>query len=123
MIRLPIRKLFSETVRILRVYNRLRFFRLTRILARIFITYRDRMEIRLDSSNISLRLFGFLQNVHVLHLSGNLQEKKNSPDFLINLYNMVYDVLANGDITYLRIGYSYDRNTELITGIEKNEQE
>ena len=53
------KKAFSETVRILRVYNRLRFFRLTRILAKIFIRYRDRMEIRLDSSNISLRLFGF----------------------------------------------------------------
>jgi len=53
------KKAFSETVRILRVYNRLMFFRLTRILAGIFIRYRDRMEIRLDSSNISLRLFGF----------------------------------------------------------------
>ena len=53
------KKAFSETVRILRIYNKLRFFRLTRILARIFIRYRDRMEIRLDSSNISLRLFGF----------------------------------------------------------------
>jgi glycosyltransferase involved in cell wall biosynthesis len=53
------KKAFSETVRILRVYNRLIFFRLTRILAGIFIRYRDRMEIRLDSSNISLRLFGF----------------------------------------------------------------
>jgi glycosyltransferase involved in cell wall biosynthesis len=53
------KKAFSETVRILRVYNRLRFFRLTRILAGIFIRYRDRMEIKLDSSNTSLRLFGF----------------------------------------------------------------
>ena len=53
------KKAFSETVRILRVYNRLRFLKLTRILAGIFIRYRDRMEIRLDSSNISLRLFGF----------------------------------------------------------------
>jgi glycosyltransferase involved in cell wall biosynthesis len=53
------KKTFSETVRILRVYNRLKFFRLTRILAGIFIRYRDRMEIRLDSSNISLRLFSF----------------------------------------------------------------
>jgi glycosyltransferase involved in cell wall biosynthesis len=53
------KKAFSETVRILRIYNRLRFFRLTRILAGIFIRYRDRMEIRLDSSNTSLRLFGF----------------------------------------------------------------
>jgi len=53
------KKAFSETVKILRVYNRLKLLRLTRILAGIFIRYRDRMEIRLDSSNISLRLFGF----------------------------------------------------------------
>jgi glycosyltransferase involved in cell wall biosynthesis len=53
------KKAFSETVRILRIYHKLRFFRLTLILAGIFIRYRERMEISLDSSNISLRLFGF----------------------------------------------------------------
>jgi glycosyltransferase involved in cell wall biosynthesis len=50
---------FSETVKILRIYNQLKFFGLTRIMAAIFIKYRDRMEIRLDSSNISLLLFAF----------------------------------------------------------------
>lgn len=50
---------FSKTNRILRLYNKLRFFRLTLIFTGIFIRYRDRMEIRLDSSNISLALFGF----------------------------------------------------------------
>jgi glycosyltransferase involved in cell wall biosynthesis len=53
------KKTFSDTVRILRVYNRLRFFRLTRILAGIYIRYRERIEIKLDSSNVSLKLFGF----------------------------------------------------------------
>ncbi len=53
------KKAFSKTVKILRVYNFLKFFRLTRILAGLFIRYRDRMEIRLESGNISLRLFGF----------------------------------------------------------------
>ena len=53
------KKSFSETVTLLRIYNKLRFLGLTRILAAIFIRYRDRMEIRLDSSNISLLLFGF----------------------------------------------------------------
>jgi glycosyltransferase involved in cell wall biosynthesis len=51
------KKAFSKTVKLLRVYNKLRFFRLTRILAGIFIRYRDRMEIRLESSNLSLSLF------------------------------------------------------------------
>jgi glycosyltransferase involved in cell wall biosynthesis len=50
---------FSETVLLLKIYNRLKYFGLTRLLAAIFIRYRDRMEIRLDSSKISLLLFGF----------------------------------------------------------------
>jgi GT2 family glycosyltransferase len=50
---------FSESVGMLRIYNRLSIFRLTRILAGIFIRYRERMEIRLDSANVSLYLFGF----------------------------------------------------------------
>lgn len=50
---------FSSTTRLLKNYNFLEMARLTRILAGIFIKYRERMEIRLDSSKISLRLFGF----------------------------------------------------------------
>jgi glycosyltransferase involved in cell wall biosynthesis len=53
------KRTFSETVSILRIYNKLKFLGLTRILAAIYIRYRDRMEIRLDSGNISLFLFGF----------------------------------------------------------------
>jgi glycosyltransferase involved in cell wall biosynthesis len=53
------KRTFSETVSILRIYNKLKFFGLTRILAAIYIRYRDRMEIRLDSANISLILFSF----------------------------------------------------------------
>ena len=53
------KKSFSETVRILAVYQKLRFLGLTRIFAALFIKYRERMEIRLDSSNISLLLFSF----------------------------------------------------------------
>ena len=36
------KKAFSETVRMLRLYNKLRHFRITRILAGIFIRYRDK---------------------------------------------------------------------------------
>lgn len=53
------RKVFSQTVSILRIYRILIFLHLGRILAGVFIRFRDRMEIRLDSSDISLRLFGF----------------------------------------------------------------
>ena len=51
------KKTFSRTVKIMRTYNCLRFFRLTNILALIYIRYRDRMEIRLESGKISLLLF------------------------------------------------------------------
>lgn len=53
------KKSFSETVLLLRVYNKLKYFGVTRILAAIFIKYRERMENRLDSGKISLKLFGF----------------------------------------------------------------
>ncbi|HEX2970593.1 MAG TPA: glycosyltransferase [Bacteroidales bacterium] len=53
------KRTFSETVRILGLYNKLEVLRLTRVLAGIFIKYRDRMEIRLDSNKISLNLFSF----------------------------------------------------------------
>ena len=53
------KRAFSSAVWMLRVYNRLYDLRLTRILAGIYIHYRDRMEISLDSANASLLLFGF----------------------------------------------------------------
>jgi hypothetical protein len=50
---------FSATVRMLQIYNILRIFRLTLILAGIYIRYRERMEIKIDSSNPQLWLFRF----------------------------------------------------------------
>lgn len=55
------KRAFTSLVRMLRAYNRLNAFRLTRILAGIYIHYRDRMEIRLDSADPSLRLFGLFR--------------------------------------------------------------
>jgi glycosyltransferase involved in cell wall biosynthesis len=51
------KKTFSSTVRLLRLFWWLKMFRLTRIFASIFIHYRERMEIHLDSSKVSLVLF------------------------------------------------------------------
>lgn len=51
------KRAFSETVRMLKLYHMLELFRMTRILAGLFIRYRDRMEIALDSKKVSLRLF------------------------------------------------------------------
>jgi glycosyltransferase involved in cell wall biosynthesis len=53
------KKTFSQTVRILRTYNYFKFFRLTGLLAKFYIRYRDRMEIRLESGKISVLLFRF----------------------------------------------------------------
>jgi glycosyltransferase involved in cell wall biosynthesis len=53
------KRAFSSTVRILRIYNRIRILRLNLVLAYIFIRFRERMEIRIDSSNPPLWLFSF----------------------------------------------------------------
>lgn len=53
------KRTFMSCVRILRIYNILRMFRITLILAGIFIRYRERMEIRIDSANPPLWLFSF----------------------------------------------------------------
>ncbi|MFZ0280402.1 MAG: hypothetical protein WAL29_02035, partial [Bacteroidales bacterium] len=53
------KRTFTSIVGLLRGYRRLRFFHLTRILAGLFIRYRDKMEIKLDSANASINLFKF----------------------------------------------------------------
>jgi glycosyltransferase involved in cell wall biosynthesis len=53
------KRTFSRTVKLMRTYNYLRFFRLTNIMARFYIRYRDRMEIRLESGRISVLLYRF----------------------------------------------------------------
>jgi len=50
---------FSSCETIIRTYSIIRFFRLTLLLASLFIRYRERMERRLDSTTASLRLFSF----------------------------------------------------------------
>jgi glycosyltransferase involved in cell wall biosynthesis len=53
------KKTFATTVRMLNHFRLLKLLHLTRILAGLFIRYRERMEIRLDSSKVSLHLFRF----------------------------------------------------------------
>jgi glycosyltransferase involved in cell wall biosynthesis len=48
---------FSSSVRLLQTYNRLSILRLNLILAGIFIRFRERMELRLDSSNPKLWMY------------------------------------------------------------------
>lgn len=51
------KKTFIKTVILLHTFRWVQLLRLTGLLAGFFIRYRDRMEIRLDSSSISLPLF------------------------------------------------------------------
>ncbi len=51
------KKTFSASVKMLRHYRLLRMFRSNVILAYFYIRYREKMERRLDSSTVSLRLF------------------------------------------------------------------
>jgi len=77
------KKAFSDTVRILKVYNILNVLRLTRILAGIFIRYRERMEIRLDSNRISLNLFRFYKICLFCTFREIHRRRKILPIFLI----------------------------------------
>jgi glycosyltransferase involved in cell wall biosynthesis len=53
------KRTFTSIVGLLKIYRWLKFFHLTRIIAGLFIRFRDRMELKLDSSQISIMLFKF----------------------------------------------------------------
>jgi glycosyltransferase involved in cell wall biosynthesis len=53
------KKAFSESAKMISIYSRLHFFRLTSILSSIYTKYSEKMEIKLDSNKISLTLFAF----------------------------------------------------------------
>jgi glycosyltransferase involved in cell wall biosynthesis len=55
------RRSFAQSVRLVWAYDRLRYFGITRFLAGIYIRYRERMEISLDSSKASLIIFGLFK--------------------------------------------------------------
>lgn len=53
------KRTFTSTVNLLRIFWYLKVLHMTRIFAGFFIRFRERMEIRLDSSKVSLPLFTF----------------------------------------------------------------
>ncbi|MBE0674558.1 MAG: glycosyltransferase family 2 protein [Bacteroidales bacterium] len=55
------RKAFAASVRLVRTYDFLAELGMSRILAGLFIRYRDRMEIALDSSKVSLVVFSIFK--------------------------------------------------------------
>lgn len=55
------KKMLASSVKMLRNYNWLHKFRLTLIITGIFVKFREKMELRLDSSNPPLCLFRFYE--------------------------------------------------------------
>jgi glycosyltransferase involved in cell wall biosynthesis len=75
------KRAFSASEQILRIYNKLHIFRLTRILAGIYIRYRDRMEKQLDSGKKSLLLFSFYK-MSMFCTFREIHKRKNILPFL-----------------------------------------
>lgn len=75
------KRTFSGIVNVLRTYNLLRFFRLTRVLARIYIGYRDRMEIRLESGKSPMLLLRFFKVSMFCTFREIHRRKKKNPVF------------------------------------------
>jgi GT2 family glycosyltransferase len=77
------KKTFSSTVRMIRNYGWLRIFRLTLILAGIFIRFRERMEIRIDSSDPHLWMFDFYKVCMFCTFREIHARKKTIPIFIL----------------------------------------
>ncbi len=72
------RKAFSSTVRILKLYNWIKLLRLGKMLAGIFIRYRDRMEIKLESPGKSLGVF-WLYKISMFCTYREIHQRKKTP--------------------------------------------
>lgn len=81
------RSTFSSTVRLLSNYNIIELLRFNRILAGIFIRYRERMEIRLDSADASLKLFS-LYKICMFCTFREIHRRKKSITFNPLLLNL-----------------------------------
>jgi GT2 family glycosyltransferase len=77
------KKTFSSTVRMIRVYRWLRILRLTLVLAGIFIRFRERMEIRIDSAHPHLSLFDFYKVSMFCTFREIHARKKTIPVFIL----------------------------------------
>jgi glycosyltransferase involved in cell wall biosynthesis len=76
------KRTFASTVKLVRIFHLLRIFKVTLILAGIFIRFRERMEIRIDSSHPNLWLFDFYKVCMFCTYREIHQRKKTPPIFL-----------------------------------------
>jgi glycosyltransferase involved in cell wall biosynthesis len=74
---------FSSSVRMLSLYQKLRIFRLTLILAGIFIRFRERMELRIDSADPPLWLFSLYKVCMYCTFREIHSRKQDIPSLLI----------------------------------------
>jgi len=72
------KKIFSESAKMIRIYDRLRLFRLSKVFSAMFLRYSEKMEIELDSAKVSLNYFSFYKICMFCALR-ELKNKKN-PD-------------------------------------------
>jgi glycosyltransferase involved in cell wall biosynthesis len=72
---------FSDTVLLLKFYQRLKIIGVTKILAALYIRYRDRMERRLETGNMSLLLFS-IYKMSMFSTFREIHNRKNILPFL-----------------------------------------
>jgi GT2 family glycosyltransferase len=77
------KRTFASTIKLVRDFRRLRIIRLTLILAGLFIKFRERMELRIDSSNPPLWLFDFYK-ISMFCTYREIHKRKNTvPTFIL----------------------------------------
>ncbi len=74
---------FASTVKLVRDFRWLSLFRLTLVLAGLFIRFRERMELKLDSSNPPLWLFDFYKISMFCTFREIHKRKKSVPTFIL----------------------------------------
>jgi GT2 family glycosyltransferase len=74
---------FASSVKLLRDYRWLRIFRLTLVLAGLFIRFRDRMELKIDSADPPLWLFDFYKVSMFSTFREIHRRKKTIPTFIL----------------------------------------
>jgi GT2 family glycosyltransferase len=74
---------FASSVKLLRDYRWLRIFRLTLVLAGLFIRFRERMELKIDSAHPPLWLFDFYKVSMFSTFREIHRRKKTIPTFIL----------------------------------------
>jgi GT2 family glycosyltransferase len=77
------KKTFAATVRLIRLYRILNILKLNMVLAGIFIRFREKMELKIDSANPALILFDFYKVTMFCTFREIHRRKKTIPTFIL----------------------------------------